>query len=226
MPRFRTFACCLIGCALLIACAGKLPAAVSLPSEMLLPKTTQGFFAVSSIDQLSEHWHKTQLGHLMADPAMEPFTKDVRRQFEDRWSSVHERLGLTLKDMEGVPSGDVGIGLIAPESGKAALAIVMDVTGNIPKAKELLEKVSKAQLKRGAKRSELLIEGCPDKVIQFDLPQAEEEKEAGKSTLPDGAEKTPPKKESPQPSEEAPPPGNSEGNAPPSDKPAAKGRTG
>ena len=35
----------------------------------------------------------------MADPVMKPFTKDIRRQFEDRWSSIHERLGLTLDDM-------------------------------------------------------------------------------------------------------------------------------
>lgn len=173
-------------------------------SEELLPNTTQGFFAVSSVEKLNEHWNNTQLGHLMADPVMEPFTKDVRRQFEDRWSSIHERLGLTLKDMEGVPGGDVGIGLIAPESGKAALAIVMDVTGKLPQARELLEKVSKNHLKRGAKRTELQIEGCPDKVLQFDLPEPEEEQEARQSTLPEGGDKIPPEKDSDETEKEGP----------------------
>lgn len=191
MSRFWTFACCWIGCVLLCVGVGGLFAEEIRPSERLLPNTTQGFFAISSVEKLNEHWNKTQLGHLMADPVMEPFTKDVRRQFEDRWSGVHERLGLTLKDMTGVPGGDVGIGLIAPESGKAALAIVMDVTGKLTEAQELLEKVTRAQLKRGAKRSELKIEGCPDVVIQFDLPEPEEEKEAKKSNLHDDADKTP-----------------------------------
>ncbi len=119
---------------MLLAGVGNLPAQTksSRPSETLLPDTTQGFFAISNVDTLSEHWDKTQLGHLMADPVMEPFTKDIRRQFEDRWSSIHERLGITLEDMRGVPGGDVAIALIAPKPGTAALAIVVDVTGKLP----------------------------------------------------------------------------------------------
>jgi hypothetical protein len=182
VPRSWTYTCC-FGGLLLLTSVGSVLAQASRPSETLLPNTTQGFFAISNVDTLTEHWNKTQLGHLMADPVMEPFTKDVRRQFEERWSNVHDRLGLTLEDMRGVPGGDVSIGLIAPAPGKAALAIVIDVTGKLPQANEMLQKVTKAQLERGAKRSELKVEGCPDAVIRFDLPQPEEEKEAGQSTL-------------------------------------------
>jgi hypothetical protein len=154
----------------------------SRPSETLLPNTTQGFFAITNVDLLSEQWNKTQLGHLMADPVMEPFTKDIRRQFEDRWSSIHDRLGLTLEEMKGVPGGDVGIGLITPKSGQAALAIVIDVTGKTDNAKEMLKQVTARQLQRGAMRTELHVKGCPDPVIQFDLPEPEENKPAEKST--------------------------------------------
>ncbi len=187
MPRFSTFLPCLATLVFLSAGAGDSSAAASRPGETLLPNTTQGFFAISNVDKMIDQWNKTQLGHLMADPVMKPFTKDIRRQFEDRWSNVHERLGLTLDDMRGVPGGDVAIGVIAPEPGKAALAIVIDVVGKLPKAHEMLAKVTKTQLERGAKRSELKIDGCPDVVIQFDLPELEEEKEAGRSTLDGGA---------------------------------------
>lgn len=194
VPQFRTFSFCCIGFVLLVCGSSGLKAQELPPSEKLLPNTTQGFFAIDSVERLSEHWDKTQLGHLMADPVMEPFTKDVERQFEDRWSGVHERLGLTLKDLKGVPGGDVGIGLIAPGKGKAALAIVIDVTGKLDKANELLDKVTKAQLKRGSKRTELDVEECPDKVIQFDIPELEFDKEPEKSKLdssvrPQGVEK-------------------------------------
>ena len=60
---------------------------------------------------------------------------------------------------------------------------MIDVTGKLPQAQEMLQKVTAAQSKRGAKRSEVKLKGCPDPVIQFDLPELEEEKEAGKSTL-------------------------------------------
>jgi len=152
-------------------------------SESLLPNTTQGFFAISNMDTLSEHWHKTQLGHLLADPAMEPFSKDLRRQFEERWSTIHDRLGLTLEDLKEVPGREVSIGLIAPAPGKAALAIIVDVTGKLDKAQEMLDQVTKRQLERGAKRRELQLEGQPKPIICFDLPEPEEEKEAAKSRL-------------------------------------------
>ncbi|MBN1394684.1 MAG: hypothetical protein JW959_06645 [Pirellulales bacterium] len=202
MPRFRTFAYCWLGCFLLTSGEMGLLAEEIRFSERLLPDSTQGFFAVSSVEKLNEHWEKTQLGHLMADPVMEPFTKDVQRQFESRWSSVHERLGLTLKDMAGVSSGDVGIGLIACEADKAALAIVMDVTGKLPQAREMIDKVSKAQLKRGAKRSEMKLENYPDVVIIFDMPESVEECEAKKSGSQKEENGLPVEKES---ADEAPP---------------------
>lgn len=189
MPRFLTWMSFFVGCVLLLLGVGDAHAQTGRPSETLLPNTTQGFFAISNVDTLSQHWKSTQLGHLMADPVMEPFSKDIRRQFNDRWSNVHERLGLTLEDMRGVPGGDASIAMIAPAPGKAALAIVIDVTGKVPQAQEMLQKVTDAQLKRGAKRTELKVEECPDAVVQFDLPQAEEEKEAGRSTL-RGSEKS------------------------------------
>ena len=164
-------------------------AATSRLSETLLPDTTEGFIAISNVDVLSEHWNKTQLGHLMAQPVMQPASKDIRRQLDERWSNIHERLGLSLDDLKGVPGGDVGLGLIAPGPGKSALAIVADVTGKLPQANEVLRKVTVTQSQRGAKRSEIRVEGCPDSVIRFNLPEPEEEKEARQSTL-RGSEKS------------------------------------
>jgi hypothetical protein len=156
------------------------------PSEALLPDTTQGFFAISNVDILAKHWQKTQLGHLMDDPVMKPFTEDVRRQINQRWSNIHDRLGLSLDDMRDLPGGDVGIGMIAPAPGQAALAIVVDVTGKLPRANELLKNVTETQLKRGAKRSEVKVDVCADAVIQFDLPEREGDKEATPSELQGG----------------------------------------
>ncbi len=178
---------------------------MSRPSETLLPGTTQGMLVISNVDRLSEQWNKTQLGHLMAQPTMKPFTKDLRRQLDQRWSNIHERLGLTLEDMRGVPGGEVAIALIAPAPGKAALAIVVDVTGKLPESKAMLEKVTTTQLQRGAHRSVVQLKDVADPVIQFDLPQLEEEKEAARSTL-RGSEKAEVDKKATVSASTAPPP--------------------
>jgi hypothetical protein len=183
VPRSWTYLLCWAASMFLSAGVGGTPAEAGRPSETLLPATTQGFFAISNVESLDKHWHKSQLGQLMDDPKMKPFTKDVRRQFDDRWANVQDRLGLTLDDLRSVASGDVAIAMIAPAPRKAALAIVADCTGKLKQAHEVLEKTTKNQLRRGAKRSELKVDGCPDIVIQFDLPEPEEEKEAARSTL-------------------------------------------
>ena len=188
MHRFLTCVSFGVGCVLW--CAGiTIAAEANRRSETLLPDTTQGLFAISDADILDVQWNKTQLGHLMADPLMKPFVKDLRRQIDARWSNVHDRLGLTLEDMRGVPGGDSAIALIAPAPGKAALAIVIDVTGKLPQANAMLKKVTAAQLERGATQSVLKVDACPDPVIQFDLPELEEDKDVARSTL-KGSEKS------------------------------------
>ena len=81
MPRSWTYLLCWAALVLLFG-VGDASARAGRLGETLLPDTTQGFFAISNVDVLNEHWDKTQLGHLMADPVMKPFTKDIRRQFD------------------------------------------------------------------------------------------------------------------------------------------------
>ncbi len=150
-------------------------------SEALLPKTTQGFAAIYNVDTLTEHWNKTELGHLMADPVMKPFSEDLRRQFDDRWSSIRDRLGLTIDDIKGIAGGDVGLGMIAPKPGQAAMAIVVDVTGKLKQAQELLQKTVARQVQHGASRSE--VEAGDNTILQLDLPVSAESREASPSTL-------------------------------------------
>jgi hypothetical protein len=93
---------------------GRIFAQAVPPGEYLLPDTTRGFLAITNVDTLNENYNKTQLGKLTADPKMEEFTKDVRRQFDNRWSAVHARLGLTLDDLKEVSGGEVCVALIEP----------------------------------------------------------------------------------------------------------------
>ncbi len=142
-------------------------------SERLLPATTKGALFVANYEQLSEQWNKTQMGKLLKDPVMEPFAKDLRRQFQDRWSGVHDRLGLTLDDLQGVPGGELAVALIRATPDLAATAILVDVTGHLDQANAMLGKVAANMKKKGAKRSEHEVAGIT--VILFDMPETEED---------------------------------------------------
>lgn len=147
-------------------------------SETLLPKTTVGFVAVADVEELTRRWETTQLGQLMKDPVMQPFAKDLRRQFEDRLSVAREKLGVTLDDLEGVAGGEVALAAIRPAPGRAAVAVLVDVSGHVPQAVELLEKVSASLIRQGGKRQRLEVPESPDPVVHFQLPKPEDQPEA------------------------------------------------
>ncbi|MBN1588023.1 MAG: hypothetical protein JW888_00745 [Pirellulales bacterium] len=138
--------------------------------ERLLPKSTKGVFLVTNVEYLTSQWEQTQLGQLMNDPAMEPFAKDLRRQFQDRFSRLRERLGLKLDDLRGVPSGEMDVAMIQPAKEQAAVALLVDVAGHLPQAKELLGKVSANLIAQGAKRSEDSVGSLM--LIVFDVPES------------------------------------------------------
>ena len=169
----------------------------------VVPRYDAGFVAITNFDALSENFDKTQLGKLAADPKMEAFTKDVRRQFDNRWSSVHARLGLTLDDLKEVSGGEVCVGLIEPVENTSALAILIDASGKLDKARALMERVRKNLTDQGGKRTVVNVEECPDEVIQFEMPVPPEEQEAETSKL-SGAQtseaaKAAPSKDQPKP---------------------------
>jgi hypothetical protein len=148
-----------------------------LRSERLLPATTVGFAVLEDLEDLSDHWDKTQLGKLMKDPVMTPFAEDIRRQFKQRWSRFDERLGLTIDDLRGVPSGEIAVATIQPRRREAATAVLVDVTGRTTEAEQLLEKVSASLLREGAKRE--TFEVLDTKVIVFELPERPADADAG-----------------------------------------------
>ncbi len=183
---------------MLLAASGPLllkdsPARADAPprSELLLPATTVAFAAVEDYEQLRDHWNQTQFGKLMADPVMEPFAEDMRRQMQQRWSRLGDRLGLTLEDLEGVPSGEIAVAAIQPSRKEAAVAMLVDVTGNVSEAQQLLETVRTNLLRDGAKQQ--TFEVLDTTVIVFELPEQPADAE-GRAVPGEGAERpdTPP----------------------------------
>ena len=140
------------------------------PSETLLPKETVGFLAISNVDTLDAQWKKTQIGQLDREPRMRPFRKDLRRQMQEHWSSLRERFGIALDDLQGVPGGELGAAMIEPKPGQAATALVIDVTGHVVQAHALVAKATGNLLKGGAKQSALKIGGVVVDVFELPLP--------------------------------------------------------
>ena len=165
----------LAGVALGLWALAGMAAAAATPSEALLPDSTVAYVSVADVQKLVDQWNKTQIGQLLQDPVMEPFVKDVQRQLNDRWSSLTERLGLTLDDVRGLARGEMSVAVIQPNHRKdqEATALLVDVTGNTDQAKAVLEKVTETLTRRGGKKSQSMMAGIS--VTSFDMPRQDQE---------------------------------------------------
>lgn len=142
--------------------------------EKLLPESTKGFVSATNYEQLKSHWEQTDVGKLMADPVMQPFVKDFRRQLQERFLELRKKLGLTIEDLQDVPTGELTLGIIQSPADTRAMVLLMDVTGRLDQAKAMLDKATTNLTAAGAKRSEATWSGMPVIVLD-DIPGEEGE---------------------------------------------------
>ena len=61
-----------------------IPAMAVMPAAQVLPDTTRGFVSIPDFYRLQDDFDKTQIGQLLLDPVMEPFSKDLKRQLKEK----------------------------------------------------------------------------------------------------------------------------------------------
>lgn len=136
------------------------------PSDVLFPAETKGYVSIPDVQALADRFKETQLGRLLEDPAMKPFSDDIRRQLKQKWTQSHAKLGLSLEDLEGIATGEMSLALISVPNGRASLAVLVDVSGKEQEARATLAKVEGELQKQGAKRLEKSASGVDLTVLE------------------------------------------------------------
>ncbi|MBQ9873221.1 MAG: hypothetical protein IJM30_02055, partial [Thermoguttaceae bacterium] len=103
--------------------------------DRYFPDSTQIFISVSDVKNLGEHWRQTQLSETLSDPKFQPFRESLKAQIEKAWP---DRLGLNFDDIANLPTGEIGVGLIAEPGKKPGFAVMMNVDGNASAVNEFL----------------------------------------------------------------------------------------
>ncbi len=136
----------------------------------LLPNTTKSYVSVPDYPQAEANFDQTQIGQLLADPAMKPFADDLRQQIKDKLLAGGVQLGITLEDVQGIRSGEVCFASVQPDGPQSdAVVLLVDVTGNEAAAQQLLAKIEQNQVQNGARKSNVQIAGAA--MSQFTFPQ-------------------------------------------------------
>ena len=168
-----TLCCTLICCGAVLQ---KQAAQAAAPaSESLLPDTTKGYVSVGDPAALDAAFGSSQWGQLAADPTLQPFVEDLRRQMKEKGVERLEKLGLNWDELKGVPGGEISLAAIQPGPGRMAIVVLVDVTGHKPQATALLEKINARLAAQGAERQS---RDSDDPIVAFQLPKQEGESNA------------------------------------------------
>ncbi len=146
------------------------PAQAARPSETLLPATTKGFLSLPDLDAFQAAFDRTQLGQLVQDPVMKPFVEDLQRQLKSKLNQTSVRLGIRWEDLADTYGGEICFAIVQPSDAHQphAIAMIVDVTDHQQQAQQLLEKISKNLIAKGAKRTTEKIQGL--ETVRFAIP--------------------------------------------------------
>lgn len=138
------------------------------PSDTLLPNTTKGYVSVAHPGEFKDRWLKTQWGQLANDEVMQPFVDDLKKQIQDEYSVVEDKLGFTFEELDGVSSGELSLSIIEGKGRDAALAVTIDITGHKQQADQLLAGIEKRFAGRGGKKQTAEVGGTTVQI--FTIP--------------------------------------------------------
>ncbi|MFG0261935.1 MAG: membrane or secreted protein [Novipirellula sp. JB048] len=131
---------------------------VYVPAIKLLPDSLAGLLRIPDVPQFCDAWQQTHLGNLVNDPAMQPFVEAQRERAEAYLDSVDNRVGLKLKDLYEIASGEaVAAWLPFPKDKRRpfSMCVIADIRGRRAKADQVLEQVDQDLKANSATRTDL-----------------------------------------------------------------------
>ena len=129
-------------------------------ADQLLPNTTKAFVSIPNLQDLQQRFERTQIYQLLNDPVVKPFADDLKRQLQARFDQTQARLGISFEGLEDLGTGEASSAVLAPddETQPHAVAVIVDATGAVEQAQELVDRIGKQLVEDGAERSEIKID--------------------------------------------------------------------
>ncbi|MGM0491255.1 MAG: hypothetical protein ACQESR_31390, partial [Planctomycetota bacterium] len=135
-----------------------------LPTSDWLPADVKFHFSIVDYPTSKPLFERTGLGKLLADPAMDPFFKDLSNQLRSRartsWPGLMSvDLGVDWNRFASVPSGEVAWTVLDVDGSPAAL-FVADVTDKAEEVNSVRDEIATLMAERDAEVEQLDVDGA------------------------------------------------------------------
>ena len=128
-------------------------------TDRLLPSEVAVYFSVPDVDELKARFAKTAMGNLAEDSTFEPFKQEIMKAIEGFSGKLEEELGVSLKALLQIPSGEFAFAVLTPPGKKLSAVMFLDFGDNEKTVDALLEKAEKALEGNGAESDDEEIDG-------------------------------------------------------------------
>ena len=129
------------------------------PSEKLLPPAVYAYASIPDVVALRERAGKSSYGALFEDPALDPIKEQLRAKFEAKAGKVEEKLGVTVKELLAIPSGEVAFAVFEVPGQSVGIVAIIEHGENTETVATLLKKAEESLAKQGALREVVEFEG-------------------------------------------------------------------
>ncbi len=165
-----------------IAClfAGQsLQAADATPSDKLLPPNVYGYASFPSLSEMKASFKKS-LGHeLLTDKAFADFRVDIEKKIAELSTQVEKNLGVSLKDLADIPSGEIAFAFLQTSEGNPALLGLLDFGKNRKTVDKLINQaITSIKKNENVTASEENVDGT--KIQIYTKGEQDEDDESGK----------------------------------------------
>jgi hypothetical protein len=167
------FAGWLAGAAMFLAAN---PTRAATPSEKTLPSNTALFFKIENAASLREALNSSQIGQLIADPALKPIKDEISAKMEDANKKAKEKVGLTIDQLLELPQGQVFLAVIPKDDPKVPVSIIIaaDAGKNASAMQDVLSKTTKEAENDKAKVTTETYQGIKITIVSSPPKEGEE----------------------------------------------------
>lgn len=123
------------------------------PISRILPEDTLLYVRVPDPKQTLEDLKQSGTGRMMADEKMRPIAEKFYGVFAEMYAQVEEQVGLTLEEIEKIPSGEMTVAVSDLGEGEPGVVGFLDVRANPQIGDRVVETLERLMVNDGASRS-------------------------------------------------------------------------
>ena len=169
LPR-QAFAALLVLATLAASCPAQ---TTRVPAPKRLPPDVVAYLSVPDVSELKKRFNASQMGLLIADPAMADFVADVKAAIVEASKQNEAQGGVNIESLLAIPRGNITIAGLAGGPKGLGYVVMLDFGTSRSTVDKLIAKVSEGLANEGATKTQVEVGDFSITNFKLSVPKAD-----------------------------------------------------